>query len=110
MEAKIKKLYILMFSPGIDRSSKKSGRNLKILGVMKVTLRDFHPEDPQILEATVQNLVAPYLRTHALVIGVFAGLIARMSLLISPYMSLRLSVCWIVTVLEPLERNFMLNE
>jgi len=77
---------------------------------MKVTLRNFHPEDLQILEATVRNLVARYLRTPELVIGVLAGLIARMSLLISPYVSLRLSVCWIVTVLKTLERNFMLNE
>jgi hypothetical protein len=90
--------------------SEKSGKNLKILDVMKVTLRNFHPKDPQILEATVQNLVARYLRTLALVIGVLAGLIASMSLLILPYVSLRLSVCWIVTVLKTLERNFMLSE
>jgi hypothetical protein len=75
-----------------------------------VTLRNFHPEDPQILEATVQNLFAWYLRIPALVIGILAGLIARMSVLISPYRSLRLSVCWIVTVLETRERNVMLNE
>ena len=75
-----------------------------------MTLRNVHPEDPQILEATAQNLVARYLRTHALVIAVLAGVIARMSVLVSPYMSLRLSLCWVVTVLENLERNFVLNE
>jgi hypothetical protein len=94
----------------MDRSSKKSGRNLKILDVMKATLRNFHREDPQILKATVQNLVARHLRTPALVIGVLAGLIGKMSFLISLYVSLLLSFCWIVTILETLERTFVLNE
>ena len=44
--------------PGVHRCSKKSRRFLKILEAIRTTRRKSHTEDPQILGATVQNLVA----------------------------------------------------
>jgi hypothetical protein len=36
----------------------KSRNDLKSLGIIKVICSKFHVEDPQILRATIQNLVA----------------------------------------------------
>jgi len=41
----------------VHKSSKKSRRHFKILGVRKATLRKLHAEDTRLLRADAQNLV-----------------------------------------------------
>jgi hypothetical protein len=47
-----------LFGPGFQKFSKKSSKNLKILGARTVTCSKFRAEDRQILHLKVQNVVA----------------------------------------------------
>ena len=56
LKSKCEWLKNLTFMQGL-RDFQKSNSHLKILGVRRVKRSKFHTEDPQILGATVQNVV-----------------------------------------------------
>jgi hypothetical protein len=49
---------VFVYSKRVEQIFQMSSSNLKILAARTLTYRTFHPEDPQIIGTTLQNLIA----------------------------------------------------